>query len=206
MDESSRAGSETMPFINVPCDERPLPSSETCNVVKWWARLSPTTKFLGHLFLVLLYTLLFICFLSGGSGTLMHPNNALKNIRFRWQPTMSITAGASPFAGGPSDAVDKAWSSLMESISIRVTQDELNRNGNHQTSINLPIGGGNLAWLGAFHHLHCLKMIRQINYSHHYFPNQTEGERKDLEVHFMLEIDSRVVSFEEVDSLKNPLL
>ncbi|PVH96579.1 hypothetical protein DM02DRAFT_534899 [Periconia macrospinosa] len=89
----------------------------------------------------------------------------------------------SPYAGGPSDEVDDAWHTLMSSISVRVTQEELEHNGNHRESVALPVGGGNMVWLGVFHQLHCLKMIRQMNYRDHYFSNQTEKAAKDMEVH-----------------------
>jgi hypothetical protein len=62
----------------------------------------------------------------------------------------------SPFAGGPDEKVDGAWRDLMSSISVRVSQEELNSNGNHQESVSLPEGGGNLVWLNVFHQLHCL--------------------------------------------------
>jgi hypothetical protein len=62
----------------------------------------------------------------------------------------------SPFAGGPSENVDDAWRDLMSSISVRVSQEELNQNGNHKESVSLPEGGGNLVWLNVFHQLHCL--------------------------------------------------
>lgn len=72
---------------------------------------------------------------------------------------MSVTTGESPFVGEPSDATDGAWHHLMGNISMRVTDDELNLNGNHQSSVSLPVGGGNLIWLGVFHQLHCLVSI-----------------------------------------------
>jgi hypothetical protein len=80
---------------------------------------------------------------------------------------MSIKAGASPFVGGPSAAVNEAWHDLLGNISLRVTQDELNKNGNHDTSIELPEGGGHLVWLGVFHQLHCL-VSRQLPLPSHY--------------------------------------
>jgi hypothetical protein len=65
----------------------------------------------------------------------------------------------SPFAGGPDEKVDGAWRDLMSSISVRVSQEELNNNGNHQESVSLPENGGNLVWLNVFHQLHCLVSI-----------------------------------------------
>ena len=69
---------------------------------------------------------------------------------------MSITAGMSPYAGGPTAEIDNAWHDLLGNISLRVSRSELNMNGNHKSSIELPGNGGYLVWLGAFHQLHCL--------------------------------------------------
>jgi hypothetical protein len=81
---------------------------------------------------------------------------ALQNPNISYHTNKTITAGMSPFAGGPGKKVDDAWRDLMSSISLRVSQEELNNNGNHQESVSLPENGGNLVWLNVFHQLHCL--------------------------------------------------
>ena len=58
------------------------------------------------------------------------------------------------FAGKPNPQIDVAWHGLMENIKIRVSETEMERTGQH--SVKLPEGGGNLAWLGVYHELHCL--------------------------------------------------
>ena len=58
--------------------------------------------------------------------------------------------------GPPSFEIDRAWHELLENTTIRVTANELSRNGDRQESIALPEGGGHMVWLGAFHQLHCL--------------------------------------------------
>lgn len=64
-----------------------------------------------------------------------------------------MNIGDSQFAGPPNVEVDLAWHKLLSSISIRVSASELLRN--NQTSVELP-GGGYMAWLEAFHQLHCV--------------------------------------------------
>ena len=102
----------------------------------------------------------------------------------------------SPYVGRPGIAIDKAWQDLLGDMSIRITKAELEQND--QTSIELP-RGGYLAWLGAFHQLHCVvrtdqvglkladhemqKMLRQLNYRDHYHPNLTVKELADWQVH-----------------------
>lgn len=58
-----------------------------------------------------------------------------------------------PFIGQPDPSVDDAWSKLLSNMSLRVIDSELDRQST--TSISLP-HGGNLAWLGVFHELHCI--------------------------------------------------
>lgn len=60
----------------------------------------------------------------------------------------------SPFAGPPSPSIDQRWHDLLSSISLRVSEDELQRS--NQTSVALPVGGGYMAWLGVYHQLHCI--------------------------------------------------
>lgn len=69
---------------------------------------------------------------------------------------MSVPAGRSPFAGGPSHDIDLAWHNFLANTTIRVSQDELNRNTNHQESVALSEGGGYMVWLGVYHQLHCI--------------------------------------------------
>ncbi|KAK7182248.1 hypothetical protein PSPO01_11721 [Paraphaeosphaeria sporulosa] len=86
----------------------------------------------------------------------------------------------SPYAGLPSSSIDAAWHYLLEPTTIRVTPGELNRS--NQTSVPLP-GGGYMAWLGVFHELHCIKMVRQWVYRDHYYPNITEDEFEESSIH-----------------------
>lgn len=62
--------------------------------------------------------------------------------------------------GGRSTQADDAWTDLLANISVRVSQEELNRNGNHRESVDLP-QGGHMAWIGVFHQLHCLVSIER---------------------------------------------
>ena len=76
----------------------------------------------------------------------------LADLSIKHVPKLYVTMRESPYVGRPSLKIDRAWQNLMSNMSIRVTKEELNRN--QQTSVQLP-QGGYLAWLGAFHQLHC---------------------------------------------------
>lgn len=58
------------------------------------------------------------------------------------------------YSGPPSDKIDQAWNELFEPRDIRISSTELE--ANERTSVQLPDGGGHLAWLGVFHELHCV--------------------------------------------------
>ena len=69
------------------------------------------------------------------------------------QQTFTL-ATESPYAGAPTLEIDRSWQDLLSHSNIRVTDEELARS--HQTSVRLPEGGGNLAWMEVSHNLHCV--------------------------------------------------
>ena len=91
-------------------------------------------------------------------------SEALHDIDFRLTEFESIPAGLSPYAGGPSIEVDAAWHELLGNTSIRVSQEELLRNGNHHESVALQNQDGYMVWLGVYHQLHCMvsKVLRSV--------------------------------------------
>jgi hypothetical protein len=104
---------------------------------------------------------------------------------------------------------------LLNNMSVRVTADELAAHG--QSSVALP-NGGYLAWLGVFHELHCVKMLRQWSWREHYFPNMTAREHTHQMVHIDHCIDwlrnaaicradtSALAVFKWADRLPHPML
>ena len=63
-------------------------------------------------------------------------------------------ATGSPYAGAPSPTLERAWTDLLARTNIRVSREELEQR--NQTSVPMPDGQGYLAWLEAFHQLHCV--------------------------------------------------
>ncbi|KAF7945540.1 hypothetical protein EAE96_010307 [Botrytis aclada] len=137
--------------------------------------------FLLHVLLVIIYTSLSIFYVwvyGSSQKTSLYPIKGL-DIRYDAKPyTDYIT---SQFAGPPSPEVDAAWHELLSNVSIRVTGSELE--ASNQSSVELPEGGGYMAWLGVYHELHCIKMLRQWNYREYYHPNVTEKERPHYDIH-----------------------
>lgn len=74
---------------------------------------------------------------------------ALPGVDIKYQVDTYTDFEESVFAGPPSPELDKAWHDLLGPMAIRVSDDELA--SSNQSSIKLPVGGGNMAWLGVFH-------------------------------------------------------
>lgn len=88
----------------------------------------------------------------------------------------------SSYIGEPGPENEKAWHDLMDSMGIRVTAEELAVH--NQQSVPLP-NGGYLAWLGVFHELHCVKLLRHWSWRDYYpeFANMTAFEQAHNMVH-----------------------
>lgn len=82
---------------------------------------------------------------------------AIRQLAIKYQPQLFENLTENPFAGAPSPEIDEAWGNLLAPMNIRVWKPELDSNS--QTSVALPEGGGYLAWLGAFHELHCIASV-----------------------------------------------
>lgn len=82
---------------------------------------------------------------------------AIGRITITYKPQVFENLTTNPFAGAPSPEIDKTWGELLAPMNIRVSKAELENND--QTSVALPEGGGYLAWLGAFHELHCIASV-----------------------------------------------
>jgi hypothetical protein len=80
--------------------------------------------------------------------TIALPNLHIKHVYTQF-PLMRDT----PFIGRPKQSIEGAWSNLFRNMSLRVSDAELEHQS--RTSIKLP-EGGNIAWLGVFHELHCI--------------------------------------------------
>ncbi|KZZ87550.1 hypothetical protein AAL_08356 [Moelleriella libera RCEF 2490] len=86
----------------------------------------------------------------------------------------------SVFSGEPRPESALAWHNLMNNMTVRVTREELE--AHNQTSVELP-NGGHLAWIGAFHELHCVKILRRWAWREHFMPNLTAHQKAHQMVH-----------------------
>jgi hypothetical protein len=69
------------------------------------------------------------------------------------------------YTGEPRPETEEAWAHLFKHYNLRFTAEEiqkLNRAENAPPPIELQNGGGYFGQLSAYHHIHCLSMLRQV--------------------------------------------
>ncbi|KAI0428525.1 hypothetical protein F5Y09DRAFT_312895 [Xylaria sp. FL1042] len=133
-----------------------------------------------HFIFISAYTVLFfVVWVRYGKdrATAIYP---LPGLEFDYVAQKYIYVEASPFSGPPSSSVDEAWHELLRFTTLRASASELEPS--NQTSVELP-DGGYMVWLGVFHQLHCIKMLRQLRYREHYRPQIPEEDRPHWEIH-----------------------
>ncbi|KAI9644382.1 hypothetical protein NHQ30_007739 [Ciborinia camelliae] len=134
-----------------------------------------------HAGLILLYSITSITLIVWFHDSRMEKSrSALPDMDVKYHSHQYSLMRESPFVGPPSPSVDEAWHTLLSNMSIRVSDKELSAHS--LTSVALP-DGGNLAWVGVFHELHCVKMLQQANYHEYYHHNVGGQELRDLQVH-----------------------
>lgn len=174
--------SEDSPFLGQPLDDE-KDSVKSCpsRVKRWLSRAGISSWAIAvHLVLIMFYSLAAIAFVRSQRQLCARSPNAMTDLQLLYKPTLFTPSQDSPFTGEPSPESDHAWHDLMENMTIRVSREELE--AGDQTSVALPEGGF-MAWLGVFHELHCVKMLREWKYRDHYHPNLTEEEVSHKEIH-----------------------
>ncbi|KAK0724133.1 hypothetical protein B0H67DRAFT_549984 [Lasiosphaeris hirsuta] len=67
------------------------------------------------------------------------------------------------YTGEPRPEVEEAWGHLFQHYNLRFTAEEMEKlNRTQANPIELRNGGGFFGQLSAYHHLHCLKMLRLV--------------------------------------------
>lgn len=116
----------------------------------------------AQIILILLYAIYFLQHLTYSPHHEAHrPELPLFQDPPATTPHRFLLAANSPFAGAPTSVLDRTWSHLLEGMNIRVSEAELAQR--NQTSVTLPDGQGHLAWLEAYHQLHCVVSRRAVN-------------------------------------------
>ncbi|KAI0433808.1 hypothetical protein F5Y09DRAFT_338176 [Xylaria sp. FL1042] len=80
--------------------------------------------------------------------------------------TSEFDTGPSPFTGKPRHELDQAWSDLLRSTSIKVSEAELK--SMNKSSVALADGSGYIGYLEVHHLLHCVKRLYQSQFPEYY--------------------------------------
>jgi len=154
-------------------DIEPQKSDENHSLfIDRWNNLSGKTKFAVHGLILCFYTLLCITIIltiQNRSSSGNCPSPIIPSTEIKYRPKTTPNFLHSEYAGRNHHEIDLKWHDLLENISLRATDEELAMNHNHHSSVPLLDGGGQLVWLEASHHLHCVKMLRQWVYRDVYF-------------------------------------
>ncbi|ROW01493.1 hypothetical protein VSDG_02060 [Cytospora chrysosperma] len=130
----------------------------------------------------MLYTVLSIIFIRTAISKSAPRKDAFAGLVVEYEFKKYDFFPNSSYIGEPGPENEKAWHDLMDSMAIRVTAEELAVH--NQQSVPLP-DGGYLAWLGVFHELHCVKLLRHWSWRDHYpeFANLSAFEMAHNMVH-----------------------
>lgn len=66
------------------------------------------------------------------------------------------------YTGEPRPEVEEAWGHLFKNYNLRFTAEEMRKLNHTDNPIELRNGGGYFGQLSAYHHLHCLSMLRKV--------------------------------------------
>ncbi|CAF9926815.1 MAG: hypothetical protein GOMPHAMPRED_004234 [Gomphillus americanus] len=134
----------------------------------------------GHVLLISLYTVVSLVFVDYRTRSCWPQVNAIDHLKVEISRGSSNFYESTDFVGSPGPETDALWNRLLSDRNIRVSKEELSRN--ERTSIELP-DGGYLAWIGIFHELHCINLLRQWKHKDYYFGNATQEELEKIEKH-----------------------
>ncbi|MCJ1358909.1 MAG: hypothetical protein MMC33_008909 [Icmadophila ericetorum] len=142
-------------------------------------------SFFIHLTLIAIYTLAFSLTVDHISKKYQHGPDLIYSparevVRYEKKYINNDVNATNPYKGPPRPELDDAWHDLFIYNNIRLTAEELKKM--NRTSIQLADGSGDyLAAVDVYHHLHCVKMIRQ--YLHPEYYNMPESLMVDKAEH-----------------------
>lgn len=133
-----------------------------------------------HLTLIALYTTASIVIIRSQQRAILPPS-AIDNLKIRYTPSIFHRLNSTAYAGPPSPKLDAAWDALLAPMHISVSEAELQRD--NQASVALPESGGYLGWMGVFHELHCIRMLREWNHRGYYHADAANLTTTEFEHH-----------------------
>lgn len=174
----------------------------------------PVWPFIVHLIIFSAYTIAFLAYSKSVQGENCHKSLIYSPVReaVKWERVTSENEleEKNPYKGPPRPELDDAWHDLLKHSSIRVSEEDLRKI--NRTSIKLADGSGKyMAEINAYHHLHCLKLIRRVIYTDYY--GQPEEEMvwthlehcmEDLRQTIMCKADFSLLTYDWIPNYRKP--
>ncbi|TGO78340.1 hypothetical protein BELL_0070g00250 [Botrytis elliptica] len=108
---------------------------------------------------------------------------------------------SSLYKGDPRPELDLAWHTLVKNNNLRISKGELDTLG--RTALPLADGSGYYGQLNVYHHLHCLKFMREAFYAE-YYPD-AQGPTLKMHVALMCHADTSITTFEWEEGIRRPM-
>ncbi|RDA89597.1 hypothetical protein CP533_6230 [Ophiocordyceps camponoti-saundersi (nom. inval.)] len=114
----------------------------------------------------------------------------------------------SRYTGEPREETESSWGRLFQHYNIRFTAEEMRRM--NRSALELRNGGGFYGQLSAYHHLHCLKMLRRVVWHDRYNVSIVEMRHhadhciEDIRQSLMCHADLSVVTFDWLPRRRKP--
>ncbi|TGO45806.1 hypothetical protein BCON_0364g00090 [Botryotinia convoluta] len=117
---------------------------------------------------------------------------------------------SSLYKGDPRPELDLAWHNLVKNNNLRISKEELDTLG--RTALPLADGSGYYGQLNVYHHLHCLKFMREAFYAE-YYPDAQGPTTKmhvdhcidDIRQALMCHADTSITTFEWEEGIRRPM-
>ncbi|ESZ94410.1 hypothetical protein SBOR_5203 [Sclerotinia borealis F-4128] len=114
------------------------------------------------------------------------------------------------YKGDPRPELDLAWHNLVKNNNLRISKEELEKLD--RTALPLADGSGYYAQLNVYHHLHCLKFMREAFYAD-YYPDAQGPTTKmhvdhcidDIRQALMCHADTSITTFEWEEGIRRPM-
>ncbi|KAF7914805.1 hypothetical protein EAE99_010506 [Botrytis elliptica] len=120
---------------------------------------------------------------------------------FRHRPGPPTLVYSNLYKGDPRPELDLAWHTLVKNNNLRISKGELDTLG--RTALPLADGSGYYGQLNVYHHLHCLKFMREAFYAE-YYPD-AQGPTLKMHVALMCHADTSITTFEWEEGIRRPM-
>ncbi|RDA84055.1 hypothetical protein CP532_0777 [Ophiocordyceps camponoti-leonardi (nom. inval.)] len=186
-------------------DKKPWVSQK--GVRRWWTHWIVSVILLAVYSIVLLLTGARFGGSKHGDGFMTYTpaREAVKFHQVHFDGSLGLR---SRYTGEPREETESSWNRLFRHYNLRFTAEEMTRL--NRSALELRNGGGFYGQLSAYHHLHCLKMLRRVVWHDRYNVSVVEMRDhadhciEDIRQSLMCHADLSVVTFDWLPGRRKP--